>query len=151
MKIFKKCNFGVRNDRIWPKNDDSPEESFPFTYFQPKICTNLPQTEFWRKKKTTTETKILKKILFRRPKPWNLAKKQRRAYGVLLVDTFPIKKLHRFLSIWIPAQNKTRTETKIFEKMPFRRPKRWNLAKKGWTSSGVLSVDPVPIEKLHQF
>ena len=37
------------NDRIWPKNDDSPGESFPLTYFQSKSCTNLPQTEFWKK------------------------------------------------------------------------------------------------------
>ena len=51
MKIFKKCNFVDRNDRIWLKNDDSPRESFPLTYFQSKSCTNLPQTEFWRKKK----------------------------------------------------------------------------------------------------
>ena len=50
-EIFKKCHFGDRNDRIWLKNDDSPGESFPLTYFQSKICTNLPQTEFWRKKK----------------------------------------------------------------------------------------------------
>ena len=40
---------------------------------------------------------------------------------------------------------------KIFKKMPFRRPKRWNLAEKWWTSYGVLSVDPFLIEKLHQF
>ena len=35
--------------------------------------------------------------------------------------------------------------------MLFRRPKRWNLAKKWWTSYGVLFVDPFPIETLHQF
>ena len=29
--------------------------------------------------------------------------------------------------------------------------KRWNLDKKQWTSYGVQSVDPFPIEKLHQF
>ena len=50
-KIFKKCHFGDRNDRISLKNDDSPGESFPLTYFQSKICTNLHQTEFCRKKK----------------------------------------------------------------------------------------------------
>ena len=47
---FKKSHFGDRNDRIWLKNDDSPGESFPLTYFKSKICTNLPKTEFWRKK-----------------------------------------------------------------------------------------------------
>ena len=41
-KTFKKCNFVERNDRIWLKNDDSPGESFPLTYFQSKSCTNLP-------------------------------------------------------------------------------------------------------------
>ena len=50
-EIFKKCQFEDKNDRIWQKNEDSPEESFPLTYFQSKSCTNLPQTEFWRKKK----------------------------------------------------------------------------------------------------
>ena len=64
MKIFKNCHFRDRNDRIWPKNDDSPGESFPFTYFQLKSCTNLPQTEFRRKKKTNTETKFWGKCHF---------------------------------------------------------------------------------------
>ena len=35
--------------------------------------------------------------------------------------------------------------------MPCWRPKRWNLAEKRWTSYGVQSVDPLQIEKLHQF
>ena len=39
----------------------------------------------------------------------------------------------------------------IFKKMPFPRPKRWNLAEKWWTCYRVQSVDPFPIEKLHQF
>ena len=64
MKIFKKCHFGDQNVRISLKNDDSPGESFPLTYFQSKICTNLPQIEFWHKKKK------------RPPKRWNLAKKR---------------------------------------------------------------------------
>ena len=50
-KIFKKYNFRDRNDRIWLKNDDSPGESVPLTYFQSKSFANLPQIEFWRKKK----------------------------------------------------------------------------------------------------
>ena len=49
-KIFKKCNFGDRNDRIWLKNDESPGESFPLTYFQSKSSTNFPQTELWDQK-----------------------------------------------------------------------------------------------------
>ena len=49
-KIFKKCHFGDRNDRISLKNDDSPGESFPLTYFQSKSSTNFRQTEFWHQK-----------------------------------------------------------------------------------------------------
>ena len=49
-KILKKCNFGDQNDRIWLKNNDSAQESFPLTYFQSKISTNLPQTKFWHQK-----------------------------------------------------------------------------------------------------
>ena len=49
------------------------------------------------------------------------------------------------------TKSKTSTETKILKKMPCRRPKQWNLAEKQWTSYEVLSVDPFPIEKLHQF
>ena len=48
MKNFLKCNFGYRNDRISLKNDDSPGESFPLTYFQSKSSTNFPQLEFWQ-------------------------------------------------------------------------------------------------------
>ena len=58
---FKTMPFRRPNDRIWLKNDDSPTESFLLTYFQSKSSTNLPQTEFQRKKKTTTEKKIFKK------------------------------------------------------------------------------------------
>ena len=146
------------------------------------------------KNKTSTETKIMKNILFRRPKRWNLAENRWTSYGVLFVDPFPIEKLHQFKRNWILAQKKmstktiefgrkmmilqgspshwpisnrkvaliclklnsgvkkkTTTETKILKKMPFRKPKRWNLAEKRWTSYGVLSVDPFPIQKLHQF
>ena len=56
-KSFKKCNFVDWNDRIWLKNEDSPRESSPSTYFQSKSCTNLPQTEFWRKKKNDHRNK----------------------------------------------------------------------------------------------
>ena len=64
MKNFLKCNFGYRNDRISLKNDDSPGESFPLTYFQSKSCTNLPQTEFRRKKKRPPKRKFWKKCHF---------------------------------------------------------------------------------------
>ena len=60
-KIFKKCHFGDRNDRIWLKNDDSPGESFPLTYFQSTSCTNLPQIEFWCKKKNEHRNKNFEK------------------------------------------------------------------------------------------
>ena len=76
MKNFKKSNFEDRNDRIWLKNDDSPGESFPLTYFQSKSSTNFPQTEFWHQNKTTIETKILKKMPCRRAKQLNLAEKR---------------------------------------------------------------------------
>ena len=56
-----------------------------------------------------------------------------------------------FLKLNSGTKNKTSIETKILKKMPCRRPKQWNLAEKQWTSYEVLSVDPFPIEKLHQF
>ena len=46
--------------------------------------------------KTSTETKILKKMPCRRAKQLNLAEKQWTSYEVLSVDLFPIEKLHRF-------------------------------------------------------
>ena len=60
-KIFKKWNFGGQNDRIWQKNDDSPGESFPLTYFQSKSNTNLLQTEFWRQKRNDYRNKNFEK------------------------------------------------------------------------------------------
>ena len=80
------------------------------------ICLKL---NFGAKKKTTTETKILKKMPFRRPKRWNLAKKGWTSSGVLSVDPFPIEKLHQFKRNWILTQQKTSTETKIFKKCNF--------------------------------
>ena len=49
------------------------------------------------------------------------------------------------------AKRKKCTEMKIFKKLPLPRLKWWNLAEKWWTSYKVQSVDPFPIEKLHQF
>ena len=59
-KFLKKCNFRDRNDRIWLKNDDSPGESFPLTYFQLKSALICLKLNSGAKNKTTTETKILK-------------------------------------------------------------------------------------------
>ena len=99
-----------------------------------------------------TETKIFEKLPFWRPKRWNLDETRWTTYGVSIVDPFPIEKFHKFGWMWILVQNKISTERKIFEKkMPFRRPKQWNSAKKWWTSCGILLVDPFPIEKLHKF
>ena len=57
------------------------------------------------------------------PKRWNLAEKWSTSYKILLVYLFPVKKLHKFVWIWILAKNKMITESKLFEKMSFRRPK----------------------------
>ena len=63
-KFSKKCHFGGRNDGIWPKNDEPLSESYLFTHFQSKSWTNLSETEFWHKKKTSIDTKIFKKCNF---------------------------------------------------------------------------------------
>ena len=118
-KIFKKCHFGDRNDRIWLKNDDSPGESFSLTYFQSKSCTNLPQTEFWcEKKKKTTETKILKKMPFRNPK------NDEPLTESYLLTHFQLKSFTNLSKTEFWHKKKTSTETKIFKKMQFWRPKR---------------------------
>ena len=103
MKIFKKCNFWDRNDRIWLKNDDSPGEFFPLNYFQSKSALICLKLNSGAKNKTTAETKILKKMPCRRPKRWNLAEKRWTSYRVQSVDPFPIEKLHQFKRNWILA------------------------------------------------
>ena len=117
---FKTMPFRRPNDRIWLKNDDSPTESFLLTYFQSKSSTNLPQTEFQRKKKTTNETKIFKiKCHF-----------GVRNDGIWLKNNEPLTEsylLTHFQSIsctnlsetefW--HKQKTSTETKIFKKCHF--------------------------------
>ena len=122
-KIFKKCNFVHRNDRIWLKNDDSPGESFPLTYFQSKSCTNLPQTEFWHKKKKTTETKILKNTPLRRPKRWNLAENDEPLTESYLFTHFESKSCTNLseTEFW-HKKNEHRNEK--FLKMQFRIPQR---------------------------
>ena len=84
------------------------------------------------------------KMPFPRPKRWHLSEKWWTSYRVQSVDPFPIEKLHKFEQIWILAQKKKSTETKIFEKMPFRSLKRWNLAEKLWTLDGVLLIHLMP-------
>ena len=126
-------------------------ESYLLTHFQSKSCTNLSETEFWHKKWRAPKWKILKNaisetetiefgwktmILQGSPSHWPISNRK-----VALI----------FLKLNSGTKNKTRTETKILKKMPCRRPKRWNLVEKWWTSYGVLSVDPFQIEKLHQF
>ena len=106
-KNFKTMPFRRPNDRIWLKNDDSPGESFPLTYFKSKSCTNLPQTEFWRKKQNDYRNKNFeKKCYFGGRKRWNLAKKRWTSYGVLSVDPFPIEKMHQFKRNWILGHKK---------------------------------------------
>ena len=95
-KIFKKCNFGDRNDRIWLKSDEPLTESNLSTHFQSKSSTNVPQMKFWHQKQNDDRNKILKKMPCRMPKRWNLAEKWWTSYGVLSVDPFPIEKLHQF-------------------------------------------------------
>ena len=116
-KIFLKCHFGRQNDGIWLKNNEPPAESCSLTHFKSKSCINLCESNFeWREIKRAIKQKFLKKMSFQRPKWWNLAEKRWASYGVLLIDPFPIEKLHKLLRIWILAQNKTSTETKKFRK-----------------------------------
>ena len=71
--IFIKIHFGGRNDGIWPKNDEPLTESYLLTHFQSKICTNLCELEFWRKKKSRApKQKFSKKCHFdgRNDKIW---------------------------------------------------------------------------------
>ena len=46
-------------------------------------------------------------------------------------------------------RKKKKHRNENFCKMPFRRPKRWNLAEKWWFSDRVLPVELCIIEKLH--
>ena len=98
-KLSKKCHVIGRNDRIWPKNDEPPMESCLLTHFQTKNCTNLCKSEFWCKMKQASKQKFSKKMQFQGPKWWNLAEKRRTSIGVLLVDLFLIKRLHKFARI----------------------------------------------------
>ena len=96
MKIFKKCHFEDQNDRIWLKNDDSPGESFPLTYFQLKSSTDLPQTEFWHQKQNDYRNKNFEKNAMSKAETMEFGQKMMNPFGVLSVDPFPIEKLHQF-------------------------------------------------------
>ena len=113
-KNKKKSHFGGRNNKIWLKNDEPLMESNLLTHFQSKSSTNLPQTKFRRQNKTTTETKILKKMPRRMPKRWNLAEKWWTSYGVLSVDPFPIEKLRQFKWNRILAHKKNKHRNENF-------------------------------------
>ena len=90
-KTFKKCNFEERNDRIWLKNDDSTGESFPLTDFQSKSCTNLPQNEFWdKKKKKNHRNENFEKHAISEAETMEFGRKTMNLLRVLSVNPFPI-------------------------------------------------------------
>ena len=103
------------------------------------------------KKKTSTETKIFKKYHVAGRNDASLPKKRWFYEGVLPVDLFLIEKFDLLAWNWIVAIKKNDQRNDNFHKNPFRWPKRWNLAEKRWTPYGVLSINPFPIENLHQF
>ena len=70
MKIKKKCHFRGQNDGIWPKNDDPPLESYSLTDCQSKGYTNLWESEFRCKKKSTKMKIFEKKFWPKNDKPF---------------------------------------------------------------------------------
>ena len=150
-KILKKYYSTGWNDRIWPKNDDSTKESFPLTYFHRKVALIcLKQNSGDKKKWPRNKNKKKSHFGVRNNKIWP---KNDEPLMESSVDPFPIEKLHQFVRIWILVQKKKKNSApkkKFSKKMSFRRPKRWNFAETRWTYDGVLAVDPFPIEKLHK-
>ena len=97
-KFSKKCHLGGRNDGIWLKTIKqlwSPSRWPIFNWKAVQICVNLK---------------------FGPKKLMELGEKWWTSYGVLLVDPFPIEKLHKFAWIWIPTQKKKRAPNKKFSK-----------------------------------
>ena len=128
-KIFKKCNFGDRNDRNWLKNDESPGESFPFTYFHLKSSTNLPQTKFWCQKQNDDRNENFQKNAMSEAKTMEFGWKAMNLLRSLICWPISNQKVALIcLKRNSGAKNKTTTGTKILKKMPCRMPKRWNLA-----------------------
>ena len=70
-------------------------------------------------KKGALKGKFRKKMPFKRSKRWNLAEKQLSSLGVLLIDPFTIKKLLKFVQIWISAQKKRAPKRKFSKKCDF--------------------------------
>ena len=149
MKILK--NMPFRRPKRWnlAKNDEPLTGSYLLTHFQSKSCTNLSETEFWHKKWRAPKWKIFKNAISE-TETIEFGRKTMNLQGS--PSHWPIsnqKVALICLKLNSGAKNKTTTETKILKKMPFRKPKRWNLAEKRWTSYGVLFVDPFPVEKFH--
>ena len=114
--------------QIWPKNDEPLLEPCSLTHFQLKSCINLRESEF-RHKKKEPKRKFRKKKPFRRPKRWNFAKK---TINLLWSPThWPIsnRKSCTNLCEYKFRCKKKKHRNKIFKKMPFQRPKWWNLMK----------------------
>ena len=124
-EYFQKTScFAGRNDGIWPKNDEPLTGSYLLTHFKSKSWTNLSETEFWHKKKRAPKRKFLKNaitetatiefgrkmmILQGSPSHWPISNRK-----VALIC----------LKLNSGAKKKKSTETKIFQKMQFRRLKR---------------------------
>ena len=90
MKISRK-----KKSHFKGRNNEPPMESYLLAHFQSESCTNLSDFEFQRKKKGT-KTKIFEKMLFRRPKRWNLAKNDEPLLEFYSLTHFQSKKLHKF-------------------------------------------------------
>ena len=117
------------------------------TDFQSKRSTNLPQTKFWCQKQNADRNKNFEKNAMSEAKTMEFGWKAMNLLRSLICWPNSKQKVALICLKWNSgAKNKTTTETKILKKMPCRMPKRWNLAEKWWTSYGVLSVDPFPIE-----
>ena len=174
----KKCHFGVRNDEIWPKNDEPPMKSCSLTHCNRK-ATQIKRTPL---------RKFSKRCLFRgwndgicwqtmnlfwsparwpisnwkaaqicanlnsdakkkRPPKWKFSKKchfRGRNDGIWLKTINHLWSPSRWpISNWKAVQ--------ICVNLKFGPKKLMELGEKWWTSYGVLLVDPFPIEKLHKF
>ena len=105
--------FGGKNVGFWPKNDEPLLESYLLTHFQLKSCTNLSETEFWHKKKTSTETKIFKKCSFGDRNDRICLKNDDSPGEPFPLTYFQFKSALICLKINSGAKNKTTTETKI--------------------------------------
>ena len=106
---------------------------------------------FGAKKQRSIDTKVLKKNTISEAKTMEFGRKTMMLWTSTSRWHISNRKVALICLKLNYGEKKTTTEMKIFKKMPFWRPKQWNLAEKRWTSYRVQSVDPFPIEKLHQF